>query len=316
MRERIKRVDVTSAGLLLLIILIQSSVFVNGVAHCHPKGTCGCEMSDGSGYIDLTPLNGNVPRFSGIPDANIAHKYTYSYNPCKSFTLGDCKDVFVCQVIPLTLLTEYFDAGSFLSTQYNPSTKQVTFVYSSSPSSTQKRTSYIELDCDKNTETPQLEKFTEKKPRNYYSTLKSKYACFIKTSTKKKKKLSTGTILCILLLVVLVLYLSFGIVFNKNRQRQGWELMPNVEFWKDLPSMDVCFLAPYVAESKTIAYCISLGFFSPSWKGNGTRHLTQGSCPVSSRRPSQPIKVRANRQFLESIVLVQEINLSFRTPHI
>ena len=34
---------------------------------CRPKGKCSCEMSDGSGTIDLTPLsNTNPPRSEGF----------------------------------------------------------------------------------------------------------------------------------------------------------------------------------------------------------------------------------------------------------
>jgi len=52
------------------------------------------------------------------------------------------------------------------------------------------------------------------------------------------KKLSGGSILLILLLVVAVVYITAGLLWNKFKaQKNGVELVPNLDFWTSLPGL-------------------------------------------------------------------------------
>ncbi|KAK3716940.1 hypothetical protein QZH41_004113 [Actinostola sp. cb2023] len=66
---------------------------------CKKLDACRCEMSDGSGIVDLNGINNKngSPRFTKIPD--IIGQYTYSFNPCTTITtLTDvCKGTNFCQ---------------------------------------------------------------------------------------------------------------------------------------------------------------------------------------------------------------------------
>ena len=49
---------------------------------------------------------------------------------------------------------------------------------------------------------------------------------------------STGTVLIILFLMAVFTYFSIGITVNFfYLGARGWEVVPNVDFWKDLPSL-------------------------------------------------------------------------------
>jgi len=81
----------------------------------------------------------------------------------------------------------------------------------------------------------------ENPPKHYNFAFPSKYAC----PTNKPPppnggggKLSGGSILLILLLVVVIVYLVAGVLFNKLKaQKNGVELVPNIDFWTSLPGL-------------------------------------------------------------------------------
>ncbi|XP_078703451.1 uncharacterized protein LOC144928646 isoform X2 [Branchiostoma floridae x Branchiostoma belcheri] len=81
-------------------------------ATCQQTGPCSCQMDDGSGTIDLSPLAGSgTPSFSGSatkwPDDN----WQYSYNPCVAFDMQMCYGVAACQV-KSDMSGESYDIGS------------------------------------------------------------------------------------------------------------------------------------------------------------------------------------------------------------
>ncbi|XP_037566244.1 uncharacterized protein LOC119446009 [Dermacentor silvarum] len=51
--------------------------------------------------------------------------------------------------------------------------------------------------------------------------------------------LSTGSILLILFFVGLLIYIVGGILVNRNNGAQGVEMIPHLQFWKELPSLIV-----------------------------------------------------------------------------
>jgi len=68
---------------------------------------------------------------------------------------------------------------------------------------------------------------------NKVTTCESMYAC-----PSKQSLISTGTVIMIVVIVVIVIYFGAGIAWNKFReQKDGVELIPNIEFWKELPGL-------------------------------------------------------------------------------
>lgn len=51
--------------------------------------------------------------------------------------------------------------------------------------------------------------------------------------------LSTGTVLLILFFVALLIYLVGGILINRHNGAEGVEMIPHLQFWKELPSLIV-----------------------------------------------------------------------------
>eukprot|EP01107_Rhizomastix_libera_P006371 TRINITY_DN20494_c0_g1_i1.p2 TRINITY_DN20494_c0_g1~~TRINITY_DN20494_c0_g1_i1.p2 ORF type:complete len:240 (-),score=62.66 TRINITY_DN20494_c0_g1_i1:832-1551(-) len=73
-------------------------------------------------------------------------------------------------------------------------------------------------------------------------TMKSKYACANKSSksASAKKGLSTGSVILIIFFSCVAVYIVAGCVFNyKKNDKRGIEMVPNIDFWKDIPSLVV-----------------------------------------------------------------------------
>uniref|UniRef100_A0A2R5LIH7 Putative secreted protein n=1 Tax=Ornithodoros turicata TaxID=34597 RepID=A0A2R5LIH7_9ACAR len=51
--------------------------------------------------------------------------------------------------------------------------------------------------------------------------------------------LSAGSVLLILFFVLLLIYLVIGIVYNHSHGARGWEMIPNYQFWTELPLLIV-----------------------------------------------------------------------------
>ncbi|XP_065052622.1 cation-dependent mannose-6-phosphate receptor-like [Rhopilema esculentum] len=201
---------------------------------CRPKGKCSCEMSDGSGTIDLTPLsNTNPPRFKGVKESTNPD-FSFDYDPCKTFNNGQCNNVFVCQMYKDNV--NQYNAGKIFGTKISGN-NEVQFIYNDLPIAVRK--TVVTLKCDDKVKEDKLSDFAELTKDSYTATLTSRYACPVKNSSSSKRHgISTGTVLCILLLVAVVIYLALGIVINKYaRKKEGKELVPNASFWADFPSL-------------------------------------------------------------------------------
>jgi len=71
-----------------------------------------------------------------------------------------------------------------------------------------------------------------------YFILASPYACKIPPHKESPKGLSGGSILVILFFIFTGVYFIGGIVTLKLlRGATGWEMLPNHEFWCDLPAL-------------------------------------------------------------------------------
>eukprot|EP00058_Branchiostoma_floridae_P009666 XP_002595154.1 hypothetical protein BRAFLDRAFT_67949 [Branchiostoma floridae] len=64
---------------------------------CEKTGPCSCNMSDGSGQVDLSPLMTGNPTFKDLVATTEPDNYLYSWNPCQPFTEGQCQNVAVCK---------------------------------------------------------------------------------------------------------------------------------------------------------------------------------------------------------------------------
>uniref|UniRef100_A0A2C9LWX2 Autophagy-related protein 27 n=2 Tax=Biomphalaria glabrata TaxID=6526 RepID=A0A2C9LWX2_BIOGL len=70
----------------------------------------------------------------------------------------------------------------------------------------------------------------------YKFTLRTRYGCI--PTNPSGNGLSVGSILVILFFVFFLIYLVGGVLFLKFlRKAEGIETIPNIEFWKDLPSL-------------------------------------------------------------------------------
>lgn len=97
----------------------------------------------------------------------------------------------------------------------------------------------FEIKCNENaTGTPDLDiKIPECPTSDYAVTIKfeHKAGCPI---GKAKKGLSAGSIMLIIIFVGLAVYLIAGITINAvAREKRGIEMIPNLEFWKDIPGL-------------------------------------------------------------------------------
>ncbi|XP_054712720.1 cation-dependent mannose-6-phosphate receptor-like [Uloborus diversus] len=160
--------------------------------------------------------------------------YTYYYNPCFAFSLGNsdsecAKGVAVCQV---SSTGEYFDCGDqdHVHFSFDSATNTLHMIYTSPP-----RTTNVTLVCDSEAYEPELD-VTGENPsiKNLYEmTLTSRCAC---PNLCRESHLSAGSVLVIIFMIFVSLYLFLGIIHsNLTRGAQGWELLPHYEFWSDFP---------------------------------------------------------------------------------
>ncbi|XP_066302023.1 uncharacterized protein [Branchiostoma lanceolatum] len=102
---------------------------------CDKTGPCSCNMSDGSGEVDLSPLLAGNPTYKDLLATTVPDEYLYSWNPCQSFTEGQCQDVAVCQ--KKNDGSEYEDIGTQdsveISSSQDPDTGEtlINFAYTS-----------------------------------------------------------------------------------------------------------------------------------------------------------------------------------------
>ncbi|XP_057293141.1 uncharacterized protein LOC130621806 [Hydractinia symbiolongicarpus] len=225
--------------MLLLIIFIFINVFkvttVCGVK-CTSVGDCACELSDGSGTIDLSPLKkfGNAPLYKNIPDStNPGIKY--DFDPCRQFACGTSGNTRVCGYV----VSQTLKIGNDISFEYDEKAKIVSFVYSQVDQQINFKTS-VQMHCEQaKTGKGEITDFTEgKQASNFYANLDSTYACPVPSTHNHPGELSTGTVLCIILLVIIFLYVVIGVIVNKYiRKLEGEEVFLNIKFWKDFPSL-------------------------------------------------------------------------------
>ncbi|XP_064649199.1 cation-dependent mannose-6-phosphate receptor-like isoform X2 [Lineus longissimus] len=196
---------------------------------CVYRSPCSCQMADGSGMINLNSLaavKGAPPTFLNITgnDGNL-----YSFNPCIAFTVysSDCKNVALCTFEKkhnkyTGLGTE--ESASFV---YDDHRKRTLLKFSSEDIVT-----HVSLQCHQ--ERTELKVEGQVNETFYYMTLLSPCACLDGCI----ERLSLGSIILITGAFLLFTYLLVGVLYNRAVYNSvGRELLPNYEFWADMPSL-------------------------------------------------------------------------------
>lgn len=217
------------------------------------RDPCSCSFNDpDETYINL----GTVGRSDGMARYFLLGKnekgdsVLYAFNPChpisystKEFEVYQhaCSGVAVCMITPGSsndgtptqeAIGYQTDAEFFLDEGHNP---KINYSFPGDP----RKTLTVTLSCN---HTESLEIQNEKS-----FILSTSCACQHEEDREKcrtaspgsKKGLSTGSILLITFFVILLVYVVFGILFNFCKGAHGTELLPNFEFWNELPKLIV-----------------------------------------------------------------------------
>lgn len=217
----------------LLSVLIACQFHTIVSRKCEKLNNCACDFDDGSGMLDLSPLSktdGN-PLFQDL--ASSEDDFLYSYNPCGAFTEANCFKVAACQYSPYYLLGYDVGVPDKVSFQYDGLNVIANYV-----SQDGSRQSFVTLVCDPKATTPRLDVTGETTTTQYYMTLTSAAVCPVPSPSKNGEGISGGSVLLIVFFTLLVVYLAAGVTFNKiKRQASGKELVPNLSFWTEVPSL-------------------------------------------------------------------------------
>ena len=161
------------------------------------------------------------------------------YNPCTPFSEGTkCDDDLVCAHDADR--KNFYSAGRSFDTQVAKG-GSVLFKYIGTKEGGITRETAITLVCDRNADTPIIQKVVKNASENKYSfELTSRCACpgvCPVTPPGTGKNMSVGSILLTIFFVMFGAYFIFGHLFLKyHRNLDGESSIPNYEFWKELPT--------------------------------------------------------------------------------
>lgn len=236
------QVMLNSALLLFLITTIACS------QDCHPLDQCSCKLDSGK-IISLWEIDKGFGKSYTLQDAG-ERGFTYQYSPCIGLSLpkSECNGALLCQEQNSDKFALAFNSGP-VKTLYDPINKEYQFMYTGSTTkTTSARLTTVVLACNQaSLPDPAFSAVAENPTGTYTLSVTTKCACpgQCKYSPKPKpnppsssSKLSTGSILCILFFVFLIIYVIGGLLINKYvRHKEGSEIVPNRDFWKDVPSL-------------------------------------------------------------------------------
>lgn len=237
-------------SLLLLISFFIPKTFATSI--CIKETPCKCIMSGGE-VIDLSSV-GTVgrPRFYEI-QSNVS---LYSYNPCYGFESSDknvyvnegnkpCKNAAACVRIPGDgdgkLPEEHAlaiqDTARFVSIDGNAI--QLNYTVPGTPHKL-----IVKLICDNSTlHHLTIDTSEDAGPSTAVMSLSSKCACPNQCRSdvvpEEPSGLSTGSKLLIAFFTILLAYFIIGIVWNCFNGAKGIEMVPNLDFWNELPKLIV-----------------------------------------------------------------------------
>uniref|UniRef100_H2Z8L3 Cation-dependent mannose-6-phosphate receptor n=1 Tax=Ciona savignyi TaxID=51511 RepID=H2Z8L3_CIOSA len=219
-----------------LILLYCASAEQSLVCKTSDKQPCKCDLLDGSGIIDISPL-GYQNKSARWNNINGPDSFTYFYNPCYSFTYQDLSNLALLQTYPgapaftLSIGTQdtalFVKDGDKIAINY---TAPYNFLGSSLSYS------QVLLTCDPKIKNGQEEFSVISVDDDSYYTfeVKGESVC----PTKSNHSLSGGSVLLIIFFVLLFVYLVGGILYNRYKnEKTGLDMIPNREFWSSLPGL-------------------------------------------------------------------------------
>ncbi|CAH1238264.1 Hypp5552 [Branchiostoma lanceolatum] len=146
-------------------------------ATCRQVGPCSCNMTDGSGMVDLHRVGRkDGPAFRDIMSpSEVADRY--SYNPCYPFSLGSCRDAAACvstqkHGVHMENSLGSQDKAAFFNTGSN-----LYIVYGTDRNDSKGLTSLVQLVCDRHRESFEAQGPNPQEKGQYLFTLRSPCAC-------------------------------------------------------------------------------------------------------------------------------------------
>ncbi|XP_034935754.1 uncharacterized protein [Chelonus insularis] len=203
-----------------IIITILMTNYVKSTC-IESKSVCTCIRSDGKGY-DLSPLKHESPIFSALNN--------FVFQPCKNIDLtfkgsvkSDCKSSSVC----MNNKTESVNLGTIEESEWELSNdNDVYLVFKHGKYITKINLVYCH-NCSSTL-------IVQNSSLSTYKLVLVSPKCGL--VMLRPRGLSTGSVLVILFLVFSSLYFIGGAMALKFfRGAVGWELIPNYDFWSDLP---------------------------------------------------------------------------------
>merc|ERR1719210_1620590 len=204
------------------------------VTKCEKINACSCKSNEGT--IDLKPLDGTSTT-PGLKTTDVQSGYDYLYSPCTDFSYAPAAGSGACQgVLGCQFDYQYYTMGDKKTATFDVKGGDVIITMDDGSGLIGSRYMEITLKCDPSVKSPNFEFQQENPPSHYKFTLTSEHAC--PGASGGGGGLSFGSVLCIILLVVVLVYAIGGYVFNTyKRGAEGAERIPNVAFWKELPSL-------------------------------------------------------------------------------
>ncbi|XP_067934753.1 uncharacterized protein [Watersipora subatra] len=211
-----------------------------------PDNHCACVYNDL--LIDLNVGDIPVPLVASSNSSDSKDLYTYYVNPCKLLLEPTSLDVncdksSLCQKdVPYDdKSSQWYPIGSYTIEYTGVPNRDLQFHYGSQLFEGVYRGSVINIVCDEDQPVETLtfdgEHKLNEEVTEFSFTLRGDACCPIKHGGPNTA-LSAGSILLILFFVLLVVYFCGGMLFNKiGRGYTGVEIIPNYEFWSDLPKL-------------------------------------------------------------------------------
>ncbi|XP_011336396.1 cation-dependent mannose-6-phosphate receptor [Ooceraea biroi] len=212
-------------ALALFVILFCDSTS----SECTQVGPCTCLLPDGQ-YYNLTALAKEKPLNDTSPTS------TAIFHPCTNVPMTMGPDSTTCASGSGVSLCAYnkeanktLNLGTVEETRMKLSSTNKFPIFEIHHGNV---TSFINIVCVNYNETSfRIESFNAKE---YFFHLSSPYACKI----EPQKGLSTGSVLVILFFTFAGIYFIGGAIALKTlRGATGWEMLPNHDFWCELPSL-------------------------------------------------------------------------------
>ncbi|XP_076434768.1 uncharacterized protein LOC143274741 [Babylonia areolata] len=212
-----------------LFFVLVHAVFFGTAEECVLTRPCVCETKSGT-VVDLNSLPSSI--FNAVAPTG----FKFYFSPCKPLKQPNCNaafpgvDLAVCQEVPQSGgPSQYYNAGETKTLTFSGSLPTLSITYTASSGG---RKSIVALNCS--SEVPSLTAGDESPVLTYNFVLKQSATC--PKSVEESSGLSTGSILVIIFFVLFIVYWVGGFLFMKFvRRAEGLEVIPNYEFWKEIP---------------------------------------------------------------------------------